>query len=195
MRSQISIALNISIIRMRISKLASLKSLKPLIISFILGLFIISSILYFNYQNKISRDQQRISDIKKIQIALNKFYNDHNHYPDAQSDILCDRWDVGFWQKHGSDGFINLLVKKNYLKEPIGDPLFYGNCNQGYFYHRYYCNNNSPVYPCYGSDKPFYILGIKKLETNKFKNQSLGFKCPNRNFTQEFDYVIGDWEK
>jgi len=166
-----------------------------IIILSLLGLFLITGIIFLDYHNKISRDQQRIGDIQKIQIALDKFHNKYGHYPDSKADGPCDRWDIGFWQKNGSDGFINQLIEETYLEKALGDPLFYGDCHQGYFYHRYPCNNNSPVYPCYGSDKPFYILGIKKLETNKYKNLNTKFKCPNRDWSQEFDYVIGDWEK
>ena len=189
---------------MHIRKLALLTQQNKLIILTILvGLFLMLGILYLDHHNKIQRDQQRIGDIQKIQLALDEYYQKHDYYPDAQPDGPCDRWDIGFWQKTGSDGFINQLIDEGFLDQPLGDPIFYSRCDRGYFYHRYYCNNKSPVYPCYGCARPFYILGIRKLESTKIVRtirakgpiNSNGFQCPNRDWGQEFDYVVGEWEE
>lgn len=177
----------------------------------IIGLIFIASIIYLDRHQKISRDKKRIGDIQKIQIALDKYYEKHGQYPDSPADGPCDKWDVGFWQKDKSDSFLQPLITEKYLTEPLGDPIFYANCKKGYFYHRYPCNNNSPQYPCYSCEKPFYILGIKKLETQKIPqisktkdgtirtngsmiNSRANFKCPFRNWQEEFDYVVGKLE-
>jgi len=169
---------------------------KALILTAVIGLFLIGIMVYLDSYLKLSRDQKRIGDMEKIQIALDNFYQKNGHYPDSPIDGPCDKWDVGFWQKDKSDSFLQPLVTEGFLKESLGDPIFYANCNKGYFYHRYPCNNNSLFYPCYACQQPFYILGIKHMETKKAKElfPSPGFSCPTRNWALEFDYVIGKLE-
>ncbi|MBU4331583.1 hypothetical protein KKD19_07030 [Patescibacteria group bacterium] len=172
---------------------------KLVIIISLIGLFFILGVFYFDAHQKITRDQKRLQDIRDIQIAIDKYYEKHGNYPDAGQDACCDRWDIGFCKKDGNDGFLSVLVKEGFLDQDRGDPLFFGHC-QGYFYHHYNCNNNSPYYPCYGCDKPFYVLAIRKLETEKVRwtNRAIsptGFKCPTRDWGQEFDYVVGKFEE
>lgn len=183
------------------------ENLRSTIITVVVSIFLVSTAVWFDYHQKLTRDKKRVGDIQKLQIALDNFYKKYSHYPDSPADGPCDKWDVGFWQKDGSDGFLQPLLTAGFLTEPLDDPIFYANCNRGYFYHRYPCNNKSSYYPCYGCEKPFYILGIKKLETKKIlqipnttigtirPNSSNSFSCPTRDWTKEFDYVVGKLEE
>ncbi|NQU77347.1 hypothetical protein HQ544_01480 [Candidatus Falkowbacteria bacterium] len=178
-------------------------SFRFIIIIALVGIFLILGIIYFDSHQKFTRDQKRVGDIQKIQIALDEYYKKHGTYPAGEHNWACSGghwWDVAFWRKSTSDTFINELVHEGFLEQQLSDPIFYGDCNNSYHYHYFQCTPHhlkTPRYPCYGLENPFYVLGVKKLETKKAKLKfaSPGFSGPTRNWAEEFDYVVGKNEK
>jgi uncharacterized protein (TIGR02145 family)/prepilin-type N-terminal cleavage/methylation domain-containing protein len=58
-----------------------------LIVIFIIGLLITTSVFSIqNYRSK-SRDVERVNDISTIQMALEEYYNKNNHYPETLSEL------------------------------------------------------------------------------------------------------------
>ena len=128
-----------------------------------------------------ARDARRLADIRAITTAIQTYYADTGSFPDFQENESTGGWDVSF------DGnFINELTNKGYLPEPAQDPI-----NDEEFHYRYY-RYSQGSYSCEGST-PFYVIGIKKFETDEFTTANRGFfRCRGRDWSTEFAYVTGD---
>lgn len=128
-----------------------------------------------------ARDARRLADIRAVTTAIQAFYADHGSYPDFNENEATGGWDVSF------DGnFINELTNKGYLTEFPTDPI-----NDEKFHYRYY-RYDQGSYSCEGST-PFYVIGIKKFETDEFTEANRGFfRCRGRDWSTEFAYVTGD---
>ncbi len=137
-----------------------------------------------------ARDAKRLSDMHNIELALEMHFNNHGHYPSISPDSCCDGWDQG---PCGNDPFIGALVsEKLFSKTPVDPkPGSSGNSCYGYAYYRYPAG-------CCGCDPKkgaFYVLGIRNMETNNGPYPtSPGWKCPNRNWQSEFEWVTGKFE-
>jgi hypothetical protein len=142
------------------------------------------------------RDQERIANLSQIQSAINRYFNENRHFPIGDKDD--GNWDLGY---NGPDDhrFINELVEKGFLSANFpADPLSKFNKDKGIDYTFRY-----QVYPDDGQFCPrgqgeFYVLGIRDLETDNAaigeqpkKFEGSGFKCTNRDWQDEFDYVVG----
>jgi hypothetical protein len=64
-------------------------------------------------------------------------------------------------------------------KDPINNATYY------YFYQKFNAND-------YGCTSDFYVLAVSKFE-NSPKLPS--WKCPSRDFGQEFDWALGGYER
>ncbi len=96
--------------------------IEVLIVVAILSILILMSIFYYQRHLMRSRDAQRKSDLDKIRIAFEEYYNDHYCYPDPMLTINC-----------GSDDLAP------YLQEVLCDP--YTNDPYPYFsLDEDYCN-------------------------------------------------------
>ena len=128
-----------------------------------------------------ARDARRLADIRAISTAITAFYADTGGYPDFQENETTGGWDVSF------DGnFINELVNRGYLTEAPKDPI-----NDEKYHYRYY-RYDQGSYSCEGNT-PFYVIGIKRFETNEFTMANRGFfRCRGRDWATEFAYVTGD---
>jgi hypothetical protein len=81
--------------------------------------------------------------------------------------------------------FIETLQRQGYLDEKNIDPI-----NDAAHHYRYYVYNKG-AYGCKGTGA-FYVLGVKKFESNTFAKRNKGFfKCSGRNWSNEFAYVTG----
>jgi len=79
------------------------------------------------------------------------------------------------------------------MKSVPKDPIGTGTCG-GYTYRYYrYSAGSSGCDPARGA---FFVLGVVDMETsgNPYPG-SPGWKCPNRNWQNEFDWVIGGFER
>ena len=143
-----------------------------------------------------ARDARRLSDINQIQTALELYYDDNNEtYPGPVSS-----WGEGgcSWDSSGrdtdSDGvyWLEPLQSSGYMPVMPVDPLNTGDCGSpSYAYFRY----NAGSYGCAASEGAFFVLGIRDLEGSPRPHpKSPGWSCPNRDWQNEFDWVVGGFE-
>jgi len=127
-----------------------------------------------------ARDARRLSDMHKVQEAIEQFRADKGRWPKPDSNPAYSGWDVS----HDGD-FISELQRSGYIMDKIADPL-----NNDLNHYRYYVYNQGS-YGCAGYSS-FYVLGIRAFETKSFKTSNTGFfACSGRNWSDEFDYVTG----
>jgi general secretion pathway protein G len=127
-----------------------------------------------------ARDEQRLSDIRAVQAAIEQFHRDKQRYPDARANASYGGWDVS------NDGdFIPELVQFGYLPATVRDPGEDGACFYAYFLY------DRGTASCASAGK-FYVLGIKTFETASFATRNPGrFQCADRDWSAELAYVTG----
>lgn len=158
----------------------------------IMGL--LSSVIFAstNSARKKGRDARRLEDIKQIQTALELYYGSNNGAYPGNTDNDNGGWDVGFNGGIDSgDPFISPLVTGGFISRSPGDPVVTTSFG-GYNYYRYSAGYSG----CDASRGAFYVLGIRDMEASGRPHpQSPGFACGTRNWSNEFDWVIGRFEK
>ena len=129
---------------------------------------------------RAARDARRLADIKTIRNAVEQFHMDRGEYPVAQANSFEGQWEVS------TDGhFIDVLQEHGYLDQAIMDPI-----NDESFHYRYFVYDQG-AYGC-DSEGPYYVLGIRNFESNRFADSNRGFfKCGTRNWAVEFAFVVG----
>ena len=136
---------------------------------------------------KETRDSERLTALTNLQKALDLYHDDNDTWPEGDDD--GDGWDEGFHTPQDKN-FIRPLVDKNFLLITPSDPKFYG--EKSYKYTVY----DAGYAGCSVSKGKFYILGITDLESDTRPPQKFtgsGFKCKDRNWGEEFDYVVGQF--
>jgi hypothetical protein len=163
-----------------------------------LGVLAIVSVLIFAISivasfvigvGKKTRDTERTMNIGRIQKAIELYYDKFNTWPQGDND--GDGWDYGFYSKEDAR-FIYPLIKEGFLPFAYGDPKFYG--NQALAYQVYDAGTDG----CPSYKGKFYVLGITNLETDTrppHDHAGSGFWCPDHNWQDDFDYVVGKYEK
>ncbi len=145
-------------------------------------LAILSGVLVPRVSNhmKAARDARRLADIKAIRNAVEQYHMDKGEYPRANTNSSYGGWDVSH------DGnFVQVLHDTGYLEDPFEDPI-----NDATHHYRYYVYNQGS-YGC-GSQRKFYVLGVRNFESTDFAKKNQGFfKCSGRNWSNEFAYVTG----
>ncbi len=162
-----------------------------LVVISIIGFIAVASMIAFNSARMGSRDAQRIANIGQISKALDLYYDKYSHWPDPSSDACSEGWDEGFCEEDGGDGFIQALENEGFVSKTPSDPSFSG--AQALKYYVYEEGSEG----CDSNKGKFYILGVTDLETDTrptTKYSGSGFSCPNRDWQEEFDYVIGKFE-
>jgi len=132
---------------------------------------------YFGLQNR-ARDERRKADIATLVRAMELYKAENSHYPEGIPNSARNDWS-------DSD-----LSPKDYIQKfgtftdgslPV-DPL-----NNGTYHYSYQLFEGGG----FGCTKTFYILGIKKFEKDP---KIAGWKCPQKDFGMEFDWVVGGFE-
>jgi len=155
-----------------------------LVVISIIGFLATSSIVTLDNARKKARDTRRLADISQIRKALEVYYQDNNQYP-PNTDSDYGGWDVGFYG--ANDTFISSLSTAKIMKNVPGDPLFNLQAS-GYRYHRYAAGYSN----CDVNKGDFYVIGIVDMETGGYPYPgSPGWRCPDRNWQLEFDWVTG----
>jgi prepilin-type N-terminal cleavage/methylation domain-containing protein len=132
-----------------------------------------------------AHDARRISEMGSIQKQLEIYYIGHGQYPDAH--VASCGWDVGnavhpFMQGTGIDTELKWT--------PPVDIFKFGDCD-GYRYYRYPAGS----YGCPVARGAFYVLGVTDMEsTGSPFPSSPGWACSGRDWQNEFDWVVGDFE-
>ncbi len=126
-----------------------------------------------------ARDARRMADLQTLVGAIEQYQLQTGHYPVGDPRRGADGWDVS------NDGaFLPELVREGFLREALFDPLDDG--QHFYAYQRY----PADAHGCVGG--PFFVLGIKRLETDKYESHRRGlFSCSGRDWNLEFAYVTG----
>lgn len=159
------------------------------IISFLSSIILAS----MNSARQRARDAKRLGDINQILLALEMYYDLNDRYPGVSGDSCCDGWDQG---PCGTDPFIGALETAGLMSHVPVDPLGgSGTSCYGYSYHRYNCIDSGSGYPCYGCTRPYFVLGVRDMESSgRPHSTSPGWDCPLRDWQSEFDWVTGDFE-
>ena len=162
-----------------------------LLVIAIIGL--LSSIVLVSLQGAraSARDAIRLSDMRQIQLALELYYDSYGRYP-LNTDNDCSGWDAGYnGGPDSGDPFIKPLEEADLFARTPGDPTATGNCG-GYAYYRY----DAGASDCDSARGAFYVLGVRNMETSGRPHpHSPGWSCPNRNWQDEFDWVVGRFER
>jgi len=145
-----------------------------------------------------TRDARRLSDMRQILTALQLYYDKYERYPGPTSaygecEGGCGCWDTSTVDNDG-DGkpFIEPLVDEGLMSSVPRDPIGTGTCG-GYTY-RYY-RYPAGSYGCDPSRGAYFVLGIVDMETSNGPHpQSPGWSCPNRNWQNEMEWVVGGFE-
>lgn len=148
----------------------------------ILILAVLAGVLVPRVSDRLAtaRDARRIADIARLQSAIERYYLDKGAYPPATLAKAGNGYDVS-----SDNNFIPELLRGGYLREPLQDPVN----DAGH----YYAYNLFPkgAEGCKGRGA-FYVLGIKRFETANFAAEHPGyFKCAQKDWSEEFDYVCG----
>ncbi|PIR85247.1 hypothetical protein COU15_01765 [Candidatus Kaiserbacteria bacterium CG10_big_fil_rev_8_21_14_0_10_45_20] len=131
-----------------------------------------------------ARDAKRLSDMQQMRTALELYHISFSMYP-ASGGGPC-----GGWDSPGDGTFTTPLVENDFIPDHLSDPTVNDNCGN-YAYYRY----NAGSYGCDASKGPFFVLGIRDLETSSRPHSaSPGWSCPSRNWQNEFDWVIGGFQ-
>ncbi|MBD3282463.1 MAG: prepilin-type N-terminal cleavage/methylation domain-containing protein [Candidatus Portnoybacteria bacterium] len=172
---------------MRLNHNKGFTLIELLVVIAIIGLLSTIILVSLNTARTKARDSKRLSDMHQIILALEMYYSDNNTYPTRTADSCCDGWDQGPCQSENT--FIDLLVSQGYMTTVPNDPAGgSGTGCYGYNYYRYGAGS-------YGCNSPFYVLGIRDMETSgRPHSDSPGWSCPSRNWQNEFDWVTGGFE-
>lgn len=161
-----------------------------LVVIAIIGLLASIIIINLNNARKKARDAKRLAEIREIINGLDLYYHDNESWPARTADSCCDGWDQG--PCDGDDTFIAGLVSGNYMAKVPVDPVG-GSGTDCYGYNYYVYSAGS--YGCDSTRGSFYVLGIRDMESSgRPHSQSPGWSCSERNWQNEFDWVIGKFE-
>ncbi len=143
-----------------------------------------------------ARDARRLVDMHNIRTALELYKSKYGVYPgeDTVAGSTCGGYDAGY--KDASDpGFIPGLVADGIFGKTPGDPLSDGCAEEGGGDHVYKYEYKENGMPALGCPKPFYILGIKNMETITGAHPSSpGFpECTGYSLAA-FEWAIGSYE-
>ena len=136
-----------------------------------------------------ARDARRLSDMRQILLALQLYYDKYERYPSISGDGCCDGWDQG---PCAGDPFIGALTTEGLIQTPTDPSGGSGTGCYGYAYYRY----GAGSYGCDASRGAYFVLGVRDMETSSRPYpDSPGWSCPGRNWEDEFDWVIGGFER
>lgn len=134
---------------------------------------------------KNSRDAERIGAIRQIQVALEIYFIRNGVYPDGDTD------GTGGWDTPGDGDFISELTQYDPLLAQFGDPVL-DTAGGNFRYHRFPAGS----FGCPIEQGAFYVLGIGDMETSRGDHPlSPAWVCPERNFQNEMEFVVGKFER
>lgn len=124
-------------------------------------------------RERIDRDRQRIADLKRIQVALERYIADHGAPPPTTSYHEANSWLKFDTSTEGE--FLPFLVPDFLPKVPV-DPLNIGTkpVERGYFYYYYQGDSDWALEE---EGKYFYILGtyLENGQSNAFLGHEVGY--------------------
>lgn len=171
-----------------------------LVVIAVLGVLASGVVVAINPIKRINeaRDAQRLMIMGQIRNALSSYYVLHGNYPPPNSggDSSCTAG-CGDWEVAGCGvPFIKALIDDGDLKTDMIDPTMNGKptaCHNIRYY-RYGAGSDG----CDSTRGDYYVLGITDMEsTGNPHPKSPGWNCGpgNRNWQNEFDWVVGEFQK
>ncbi|PIP87275.1 hypothetical protein COW81_00975 [Candidatus Campbellbacteria bacterium CG22_combo_CG10-13_8_21_14_all_36_13] len=155
-----------------------------LVVIAIIGLLSSVVLASLNTARTKAKDVKRLSDMVQARKALALYYDKNGRYPTSDYDG-CGGWDVGN-QNYNFMG----NMSSEFLADTPEDSKGTSNCD-GYRYYRY----SAGSYGCDASRGAYYVLGVTDMETSgRPHSQSPGWRCLNRNWQGEMDWVVGEFE-
>lgn len=156
-----------------------------LVVIAIIGILSSVVLASLNSARAKARDAKRLSDMKQMQIALEFYYDSFGEYPNS------DFAGCGGWDSSGDGTFITPLVSNKFLPTNLLDTTINDSCGN-YSYYRYSAGEAG----CDSSKGSFYVLGVRNIETTGHPySTSPGWSCPSRDWQEEFDWVVGKFER
>ena len=126
-----------------------------------------------------ARDARRLADLQVLVGAVEQYRVEHGTYPVGRPSPRHDGWDVSH-----DGGFLEELVREGFLRETLFDPV---NDESHHYAYQVYPRD---AHGCIGG--PYFVLGIRRLETDKHAVHRTGyFRCSQRDWGLEFAYVTG----
>ena len=147
----------------------------------IIGVLATVVVVAYNGAQGRARDAKRLTDVNTITKALDVYKARNGSYPNEQS----SSWETTLAYP---TSFINDLVTSSTISFVPVDPI-----NSGTYYYQYY-RYPAGNYGCDATRGEYYVLMIKKGETDGTKSSSSpGFSCPSRDWQTEGWWVTGDY--
>jgi general secretion pathway protein G len=144
-----------------------------------------------------ARDSRRLSDMNQIIKGITLYYDKYGAFPPITADDCQADWDVGPCAANPSNLFIGALQTSKIIGSVPFDPAGFPNgataddYNYGYSYYVFPAGSEG----CEANRGNFFVLGIRDMETGGNPNsKSPGFKCANRDWQDEFEWVTGAFE-
>lgn len=132
---------------------------------------------------KRGRDSKRLVDVAQIQKALDTYVYEKNEFPEENS--IGGKWEIGIKDQE----FISALKKEKFISFVPIDPT----SARDRFY--YYYVFPAGAFGCDENKGKFYVLGISDMEASARPHPaSPGWKCPTRDWQEDFDWVAGKFE-
>ncbi|PIP56320.1 hypothetical protein COX05_03685 [candidate division WWE3 bacterium CG22_combo_CG10-13_8_21_14_all_39_12] len=181
-----------------------------LVVIVIIGLLAGIGIASFQGSLQRGRDSVRMSTIKEVKDAVERYWVDNGNYPGTTTSYgednsgagMCGGWDSS-WQDKDGDGiaWVDPLVEDGYLESIPQDVSFDSGKTAGcgnYDYFRYTAGS----YGCDATRGDYFVVGIRDLEaSSRPANGSPGWTCPGngptpaRDWQTEFDWVTGKFQR
>jgi type II secretory pathway pseudopilin PulG len=124
-----------------------------------------------------ARDARRLEDLRTLQQAVQSYVRDHGELPAGDEEQGHGGWDTSI------DGsLLSSLVEGGYLPEVLVDPI-----NDELHHYRYFRYESGYE----GFEGPFYVLGIRSFESDRYARQRGSWSGETRDWASEFAYVLG----
>jgi prepilin-type N-terminal cleavage/methylation domain-containing protein len=168
-------------------KKKSFTLIELLVVIAIIGLLSSIILVSMNGVRERARDTQRLSNMEQLSLSLEMYISDNSSYPEENST------NGGLELSTEDDGeFIGILVDDRYIGSYIVDPKNIE--EEGYYYS--YSVYDAGSEGCDVNRGKFYVLGVKNMEaTDGTHRDSLGWSCPDYDWQNDFDWVVGKFEK
>lgn len=167
-----------------------------LVVIAVIGILASATMISFPTVSKKSRDSQRLQDAHQIFTAIKVYKEMTGVFPESTVDECCSDWDQS--PCNGDKTFITDLVIAGAVSVLPTDPLknTVGDGCYGYNYFLF----PAGTFGCDADRGKFFVFGIRDLEAwdvaqDGVFNDSSGFNCSGYNFQDDFDWVVGGFEK
>jgi hypothetical protein len=157
----------------------SKRNLVITVIAILLIVFAIVCVMFARLQ-KTERDAERITALQETQRALESYRSTAGAYPPGDGN------DVDGWDTPADGTFVGTAVANMFSEE------FLENNMNNLRYQRF----SAGSFGCPINEGAFYVLGIVDMETSRGDHPlSPAWVCPNRNFQNEMEFVVGKFER